>query len=363
MKRFLRDPSKMLVALLGILIVVGAPSVRNRTAAEKAAMNQTTIGDLEARNRNAFALILGEIRATAADLMFIKTERYLHSGIAYKPHININKMATTGVVSAHPNSPRRQPNESEAPPQGHDHSHEPGENCPDCSPNHDDDHGQGCCPGGVPTLIRTAANDFRGFIGSLERETKPFQDPRLVHKHGRSEELLPWYRVMTLTDPNNVRGYMIGAMLLTFAKQHEQALSLVQEGIEKNEDNPQAFRLYASLAQVHWKSHHLEEASTSDCLEKALAAARRGYDMGKVVRPKHGKIGAVRKGVTWTNDIENDFLFLARMFPLLLEKKGEISQALKVAEEVASLAPDDIATQRMIERFRDEWSKQKPTRS
>ena len=234
MKRFRRDPSKMLVVLLPILILIAAPSIRNRTAAEKAAVSQSMMGNLEARNRNAFALMLGEIRATAADLMFIKTERYLHSGIAYKPHINMNKMATTGQVTSQSDSHQDHPHESEPPPEEHDHNHGPGESCPQCVHDDHDDHEGGCCPGGVPTLIRTAANDFRGFIGSIERETKPFQNPKLVHKHGRSEELLPWYRVMTLTDPNNVRGYMIGAMLLTFAKQHHEALSFLQEGIEKN---------------------------------------------------------------------------------------------------------------------------------
>ena len=35
------------------------------------------------RNASAFAQILGEVRATAADLMFMKTGHYLHAGIGY----------------------------------------------------------------------------------------------------------------------------------------------------------------------------------------------------------------------------------------------------------------------------------------
>jgi len=323
-KGVLSDPSKMFAIVLPVLLLIAAPSIRRRIASEKAAVTQATAGDLEARNLNAFALILGEVRATAADLMFIKTERYLHGGIAYKPHLNINKMATTGVVEANT--------------QGHDHH----------------DREPGCCPGGTPTLIRTASQDFRGFIGALERETKPFQDPKLPHHHGRKEELLPWYRVMTLADPHNVRGYMVGTMLLSFAKKTDEALSFIEEGIEKNRGNPQAFRLYGSLAQLHWKSRRLE---------KALAAAQKGYLLGKIVRPKGGKAGAVRKGLRWTDDIENDFLFLARVFPLLLDKKGETGEALRVAEEVASLAPDDVATKDMIERFRRELSKRQAAAS
>lgn len=349
MKRILRDPSKALAISLLVSIIVVAPSIRRRTAAEKVSVSQVASGDLEARNKNAFALILGEIRATAADLMFIKTERYIHRGIAYRPHMNMNQMATTGDVVAQgeehdsgsslenvaANFEEKTLGQDTVHASGHDHEHE------------HQHHQPGCCSGGVPTLMRTASQDFRGFLGHLERETKPFQDPKLPHQHGRTDELLPWYRVMTLTDPHNMRGYMIGAMLLMFAKKPHEALSFIQEGIEKNRDNPQAFRLYASLTQVHWKSRRLEEA---------LAAARTGYEMGKAVRPEGGKAGAIKKGVKWSDDVENDFLFVARCFALFLEKKGEIGRSLRVAEEIAFLAPDDVATKRMIERFRKKLS-------
>ncbi len=345
MKRILRDPSKALAIFLLVSIVVVAPSIRRRTAAEKASVSQVTSGDLEARNENAFALILGEIRATAADLIFIKTERYIHRGIGYRPHMNMNKMATTGEVVAQgeehdngsslenvgANFEEKIVGEETLHASGHGHAHE------------HQHHHPGCASGGVPTLIRTASEDFRGFLGNLERETKPFQDPKLPHQHGRTDELLPWYRVMTLTDPHNLRGYMIGTMLLMFAKKPHDALSFIEEGIEKNRDDPEAFRLYASLTQVHWKCRRLEEA---------LAAARTGYEMGKAVRPEEGKAGAIKKGVKWTDDIENDFLFVARCYALFLEKKGEVDPALRVAEEIVSLAPDDIPTKRMIERFR-----------
>jgi len=328
-KRVFRGPSKALAIFLLLMIVIVAPSIRHRTAAEKAAISQTMPGDLEARNKNAFALILGEIRATAADLMFIKTERYIHGGIAYRPHLNMNRIATTGEVTAVTPSNKDHHEETEPILSVDTHGGEPHEIAPAEDHGH---HEPGQCPGGVPTLIRTASQDFRGFLGKLERETKPFQDPKLPHHHGRKDELLPWYRLMTLTDPQNLRGYMIGTMLLRFANRPDEALSFIREGIEKNHGNPQAFRLYASLTQIHWKSGRLE---------KALDAARTGYEMGKPVRPEGGEAGAVRKGVKWTDDLENDFMFVARFYPLLLERKGEEDEALRLTEEVASLAPDD----------------------
>ena len=49
-------------------------------------------------NTSSFAQILGELRASTADLMWIKTERYLHRGVAYKPHLDADAMAHTGEV-------------------------------------------------------------------------------------------------------------------------------------------------------------------------------------------------------------------------------------------------------------------------
>src|SRR5689334_9941521 len=47
---------------------------------------------LEAVNSTPFAQILGEVRASAADLMWIKTEHYLHRGVIYAPHLDQDEM-------------------------------------------------------------------------------------------------------------------------------------------------------------------------------------------------------------------------------------------------------------------------------
>ena len=50
-----------------------------------------------ARNRSAAALMLGEVRTAISDIMFIKTERYLHSGVAYVPHMEKQIMSVEGA--------------------------------------------------------------------------------------------------------------------------------------------------------------------------------------------------------------------------------------------------------------------------
>src|SRR5690606_41174555 len=86
----------------------------------------------------------------------------------------------------------------------------------------------------VNAVIRTANKDFRGFIGKMERQVKPWRDPSKPHQHTAGTELLPWYRLATYSDPHNVRNYMVGAWWLKSLKTPEQeaeALRFLEEGI------------------------------------------------------------------------------------------------------------------------------------
>ena len=47
------------------------------------------------RNSSALASIMGELRASVGDLIVLKTERYMHSGVAYNAHINSAELATS----------------------------------------------------------------------------------------------------------------------------------------------------------------------------------------------------------------------------------------------------------------------------
>jgi hypothetical protein len=39
------------------------------------------------RNASSIGSMLGELRTSMSDILFLKTERYLHGGVAYTPHI------------------------------------------------------------------------------------------------------------------------------------------------------------------------------------------------------------------------------------------------------------------------------------
>lgn len=159
-------------------------------------------------NKSSLALALGEFRTSVSDMLFIKTERYLHGGVAYVPHLTekLNTVQSGGT-------------DEET--FGHENNQQ--------------------------TVIPRPDDDYRGWIGSMHREIKPWIDPGLPHKHADGEELIPWFRMMTLSDPHYVRGYTTGAYWLK-GKDPAASLEFLNEGIQHN---PDAFQIYLCRAFLY----------------------------------------------------------------------------------------------------------------
>ncbi|MCB2156772.1 hypothetical protein KQI84_17990 [bacterium] len=291
--------------LAGLLIAAAAgPSVRAKADADrKRAFEGLTTYEIEKRNTNPFAVIMGEMRTSAADLMYVKTERYIHSGVGYTPHLSTEEMARSGAVTT----------------------------------------GTADESGGSTTIIPTVRDDFRGPIGDLERAVKPYVDPSKEHMaHIGGEEVLPWFRVMTAADPHFIRGYRIGAMWLINTRKWDQAYDFIQEGIRYNEGNPEQFRLYTSLITYYIKTWTVRDSHQgNDWVEPALKAARTAYRLGLAERPPLGEEGAMGKHVVWTTDLEEDFLSAARYVPIFLRRLGRNDEALQFARQAVKQAPTD----------------------
>lgn len=413
----------------------------------------------ERRNTSALATILGEFRASTADMIFIKTERYLDSGVGYAPHLDMAAMSGSGQIqtksgapaalaAAAPNPPHGQPghrhdhgDEDNAgttetaattgtahapnPPHGqpghrHDHGDEddaetttttPVEAATDANPPHGqpghrheegDDapgheghghkhaHAHGHSHGdetedapttgpdtaerviaraegrlasgemketaaikpgetltedhgGDPpaTLIRTRDRDFRGFIGELERRVKPWRDPSDPHKHTAGTELLPWYRLATLTDPHNVRCYMIGAWWLKNlpkGPQPEEALAFLEEGIA---NNPQAFQLPLMQSYLHSQLKRPEKAMEKALRAAALALAKRppwGADApGWNHYTEDDATGAVTMAIVLTRDTKGE----AAGKELAARFDREAGGTMPIAKRLAGLKADE----------------------
>jgi tetratricopeptide (TPR) repeat protein len=281
------SPFLKVVLLLGV-VLLPTLSTGIKTDDYLAASSVSEEG-LHERNQSAVANLFGEVRATISDVMFVKTERYLHSGIGYQPHLDYGEMERTGRVR-------------------HDHDHE-------------DEHGS------VATIIRSPGLDWRYFIGNLEREVKPWRNPDSHVAHTPGEELLPWYWLAVTANPHNTRAYRIGAFWLMSGEVTErldEALRFIDDGIRNNPDYF-GFYLTQGMILLRMKRH-----------DAALESFVRGSEMGRFQRPEGGF------SVENAADLrETDFRSLMRFRALLLEKAERYEESLKAIEEYQSLVPED----------------------
>lgn len=259
----------------------------------------------EARNRSALAEMLGGFRTSASDLMYIRTERYMHGGVAFRH----------GAEGAEPDGEEHDVEHE------HDHGHEPG---------------VACAMEGAETAIPRKEKDFRGWVGDLYREVKPWRDPAEPHVHTDGKELLPWFRIMTLSDPHHVQGYLAGAFWLQ-KEDPEAALQFVEEGVR---NNPDAFALRVSRGMIRMKQVRGgggEAVAEADrpLLEAAREDFLRGATLGLAQRPSGGEAA----GGEWGRYEENDLLTACRMTVFLEERLGDAEAAGRHRERFAVMGP------------------------
>lgn len=237
-------------------------------------------------NSSAFATILGEIRASAADLMWVKTELYMHNGVAFKGHINKDELTRTGEAPVH-------------------HHHDDMRDDRDAAADHGDhDEDDDCARAG--TLIPEPGKDYRGFIGTLQRQVQPWQDAKAAHTHTSGDELLPWYRVLTYSNPHHWRGYMIGTWWLSKKNTtRSQAESFIDEGVR---NNPNVFQLQLMRGRI---------LMAREAWADAIAAFKRAAELAEKARPADGKA----KPPAWTESDEEDYASALRYIPLIQWRK------------------------------------------
>ncbi|GMV64768.1 MAG: hypothetical protein AMXMBFR75_05730 [Candidatus Hinthialibacteria bacterium] len=234
------------------------------------------------RNTSAIARLFGELRTSMSDILFIKTERYMHSGVAYTKSLSDE-------------------GESES-----------------------------------STVIRTPEEDWRGFIGDLEREVKPWMDPKNHAEHSSSTEVLPWFRLMTLVNPHRIRGYRIGAFILMTSGVPDavtQARDYISEGIRNNPENHELQFMMVRMIQHQLMTLERQEGSRSSpsykaLLEKALEYAHRGADLGGKARPPEGWQGKGRPA-----EMEDSFIGCLHYEIFFLRRLERNDEALRLAEQ------------------------------
>lgn len=281
------------------------------------------------RNRSAVAIMLGEFRTSLSDIMFIKTERYLHGGVAYEPHHSESVLTAADLAD-----------------EVDEHQSELG--IPD-DDDDDDDHA------GTPTLIPTPDRDFRGFVGRLHREVKPWRHPDLAHIHTDGRELIPWFRAMTVTDPQYIRGFVAGGFWLQAENPHA-ALEFVQEGLRLN---PESFELYVSqgflllrdIRRIYGIIPENPEGETRTAMEEARASFARAAEFALQQRPPADQIDAEGFGPGgWGRYHEGDAMSAVHMTVSLTRMLGEVEASHELAKYFLTYFPDFKPLQNALDR-------------
>lgn len=264
------------------------------------------------RNTSSVAVMLGEVRTAMSDVMFIKSERYLHSGVAFVPHMEEEVLSVSGAM-AHAEEHQAEVGQTD----------EPGEEA--------EQH---------RTIIRTADEDFRGFIGHLERQVKPYQEPGDPHTHTDGTELLPWFRVMTVSDPHYVPGYTTGAFWLK-SRRPDEALAFVDEGIR---NNPDAFQIHFAKGQIlidMARNAGTESGVNARHREALLSFSRAGELAGAQWR----QAGMDPEATDYRTE---DARASLRMHALMEARFGDPGEAARLARTYLALIGEDAALSRLV---------------
>jgi tetratricopeptide (TPR) repeat protein len=160
--------------------------------------------DLEPLEESASASLLGELRGSFADYLWMKADRLVHNGVELR--------ALT--TSEKGDSRRWQANEAA------------GQATPVA--RHEEEG---------TTVVPNEQADHRGILGDLEREIKPFMDMR-SHTHRDPGESAALFRLMTWANPHFIPGWVVGANVLAEnMRDPKRALAFLNEGVEKNPDS------------------------------------------------------------------------------------------------------------------------------
>jgi hypothetical protein len=291
------------LAIVCVACLVFAGVLASRVAPLVSETPDYSAPEMEALHQSALGVVFGALRVSISDLLWLKTDEYLHQGVSY-----IHKPETA---------------EEHAREAGHQHAEEH---------EHEEQHAHGtqqdsysiekamgweeACAH-ASTAIPAAANDFRGILGDLERATKPYADKHV--EHSRMEELIPWYRIITRVNPKHVRAYVMGGYLISaMAKNDQKALEFLEEG-ERN--NPESPEIEEALGRHYFFRLHDQEAAL-----KHLLNAERLY----LAKPQ------------LTEDDKETLTNAYRLMAWIYAEKRQLPEMARVIDAGLRLYPNDV---------------------
>jgi tetratricopeptide (TPR) repeat protein len=194
-----------IAAIVGAVALLAAGGwLRHAVTPEVEASQAPGWADLEQIDGSASASLLGELRGSFADYLWMKADRLVHNGVELRP------------LTSHEKRDARRWQASEA----------AGHSTPVA--RHEDEG---------TTVVPNQEADHRSILGNLEREIKPFMDMR-NHTHRDPGETAALFRLMTWANPRFIPGWVVGANVLAEEiGEPKKALAFLKEGMEKNPDS------------------------------------------------------------------------------------------------------------------------------
>ena len=194
-------------------------------------------------------------------------------------------------------------------------------------------------------MIPAEEDDFRGFIGRLHREVTPYQHAGLAHQHADGREILPWFRVMTLSDPHHVPGYATGSWWLR-QRDPGKALEFADEGIA---NNPDAYAIYVVKGQILISEARRQsvdiydpDPATRRILEEAVVTYHEG---ARAAVRAWREAGPSRE--QWTKYEFDDAMAAMRMSAMMEQRFGDPDRASALAREYLAEVGEDATLSRV----------------
>ncbi len=174
----------------------------------------TEVAGLNAHETHAGATLLGQFRTNISAWLWLRTDRYLHNGVEMRPLTDQELAAGQMGVGT--------------------------------SDNHEKDlHDDSA----MRTVVPSQSEDFRGWMGDVERATSTYKD-MTNHGHNSPKTALPLFRLMTWLDPHFIRGWTTGSAAIGWGRvpgSEVKMMAYLKEGLEKN---PQSVAIHMELGSV-----------------------------------------------------------------------------------------------------------------
>ena len=273
------------VSIVGALALGGNIALRVEPTIVNAPSGMTS-AQQERLDKAASASLFGQFRSSMADFLWLKADKYLHSGVDLRGLTPLEREARNAdrVTSARG--------------EGGNRVHR----------------------GDETTVVPSSERDWRGFYGNIEREVQPYKNME-GHSHRDPKEALPLFRLMTWSNPHFIPGYVTGAAMI--ARDHSKFREAAAFLLEGERNNPDSIEIGNALGMIYTSRLH-EYASARPFLRKAI------------------EVGAARDRQTFSEDEDEAYENAYRWTVLNLRESGDLVAARQAAVAGLKLFPQDV---------------------